>query len=108
MSKVALVTGAARGIGLAAAKRFLAEGWRVALLDIDGETLARAVAGLDAPERTLALTCDVAFAEQVEAAIAQVKVRFGALEALVNNAGTAVFKPALETSLAEFQRTMDV
>jgi len=104
----ALVTGAARGIGLAAAKRFLAEGWRVALLDIDGETLARAVAALGAPERTLALTCDVAFADQVEAAVGQVKERFGALDALVNNAGTAVFKPALETSLAEFQRTMDV
>ena len=47
-------------------------------------------------------------ADQVEAAVAQVKARFGALDALVNNAGHAVFKPALETSLAEFQRTLDV
>ena len=38
----------------------------------------------------------------------QVKQRFGSLDALVNNAGTAVFKPALETTLAEFQRTLDV
>ena len=106
MTKAALITGAARGIGLATAKRFLAENYAVALLDIDGETLARAVAGLTG--RTLALTCDVAMADQVEAAVAQLKARFGSLDALVNNAGTAVFKPALDTSLAEFQRTMDV
>jgi NAD(P)-dependent dehydrogenase (short-subunit alcohol dehydrogenase family) len=107
-AKAALITGAARGIGLATAKRFLADGWRVALLDIDGETLARAVAALGEPERTLALTCDVAAPDQVEAAVAQVQERFGSLDALVNNAGTAVFKPALKTTRAEFQRTLDV
>jgi NAD(P)-dependent dehydrogenase (short-subunit alcohol dehydrogenase family) len=106
--KSALITGAARGIGLATAKRFLADGWRVALLDIDGETLASAVGTLGAPDRTFALTCDVAAPDQVEAAAAQVKQRFGRLDALVNNAGHAGCKPALETSLAEFQRTLDV
>jgi NAD(P)-dependent dehydrogenase (short-subunit alcohol dehydrogenase family) len=108
MPKSALITGAARGIGLATARRFLADGWSVALLDIDGETLARSVAAIGAPERTLALTCDVALPDQVEAAARQVKQRFGTLDALVNNAGHAVFKPALDTTLAEFQRTMDV
>ena len=58
-AKIALVTGAARGIGLATAKRFLAEGWRVALLDIEGELLHGAVAGLANPDNTLALHCDV-------------------------------------------------
>jgi NAD(P)-dependent dehydrogenase (short-subunit alcohol dehydrogenase family) len=108
MTAAALITGAARGIGLATAKRFLADGWRVALLDIDGETLKSAVAALAEPEQTLALTCDVALPDQVEAAVGTVQARFGSLDALVNNAGHAVFKPALETSLAEFRRTMDV
>jgi NAD(P)-dependent dehydrogenase (short-subunit alcohol dehydrogenase family) len=106
--KSALVTGGARGIGLATAKRFLADGWRVALLDIDGATLTSAVAALGAADRTLALTCDVALSDQVDAAVEQVRQRFGRLDALVNNAGHAVFKPALETSLAEFERTMAV
>src|ERR1043165_9101850 len=106
--KSALVTGAARGIGLATAKRFLAEGFRVALLDIDGETLRAAVAALEVTPRALALTCDVANAGEVEAAAAELKAHFGTLDVLVNNAGTAVFKPALDTTLAEFQRTMDV
>ena len=106
--KSALVTGAARGIGLATAKRFLADGFRVALLDIDGENLAGTMAALDEPERTLSITCDVGAADQIDAAVAQVKAHFGALDALVNNAGIAVFKPALDTTLGEFQRTLDV
>jgi NADP-dependent 3-hydroxy acid dehydrogenase YdfG len=51
--KVVLITGAARGIGHAAAKRFLADGWRVALLDIDNETLTRNHQALEAAETTL-------------------------------------------------------
>jgi NAD(P)-dependent dehydrogenase (short-subunit alcohol dehydrogenase family) len=58
--KVALATGAARGIGLATAKRFLADGWRVALLDIDEETLNRTQAELSRSDATVAICCDVA------------------------------------------------
>ena len=106
--KVALVTGAARGIGLATAKRFLAEGWRVALLDIENDLLKGAVAALATPERTLALHCDVSDAKAVAAAIDKVATRFGRLDALVNNAGVAVFAPLLETSDADWSRILEV
>jgi NAD(P)-dependent dehydrogenase (short-subunit alcohol dehydrogenase family) len=106
--KIALVTGAARGIGLATAKRFLAEGWRVALLDIEGELLRDAVVGLANPDNTLALHCDVSDAGAVAAAMAAVIGRFGRLDALVNNAGVAVFAPLLETSDEDWNRILAV
>ncbi|POR56765.1 SDR family NAD(P)-dependent oxidoreductase [Bosea psychrotolerans] len=108
LDKIALVTGAARGIGLATARRFLSEGWRVALLDIDVETLDKAVAELAQPEATLALACDVSDPAAVAVAFAALTIRFGRLDALVNNAGTAVFKPLLETSYEEWQRVLAV
>jgi NAD(P)-dependent dehydrogenase (short-subunit alcohol dehydrogenase family) len=107
-AKVALVTGAARGIGLATAKRFLAEGWRVALLDIEGELQASAAAALNDPDHTLAISCDVSDAAAVGAAMAAIMSRFGRLDALVNNAGVAVFAPVLETSDADWNRIMAV
>jgi NAD(P)-dependent dehydrogenase (short-subunit alcohol dehydrogenase family) len=107
-SKVALVTGAARGIGLAVAKRFLAEGWHVALLDIEDALLRDAVAGLENPDRTLALHCDVSDAEAVHKAMQALSARFGRLDALVNNAGVAVFAPLLETSDADWERVLAV
>ena len=106
--KVALVTGAARGIGLAAAKRFLAEGWRVALLDIKGGLLKAAITELADPEHTQALHCDVSDAKTVAAAVDEVEKRFGRLDALVNNAGIAVFTPLLETDEADWSRILAV
>jgi NAD(P)-dependent dehydrogenase (short-subunit alcohol dehydrogenase family) len=106
--KVALVTGAARGIGLAVAKRFLAEGWRVALLDIEGELLGKSVEALAAAGNTLSLHCDVSDAKAVAHAIAEIGRRFGRLDALVNNAGIAVFAPLLETSDDDWNRVLEV
>jgi NAD(P)-dependent dehydrogenase (short-subunit alcohol dehydrogenase family) len=106
--KVALVTGAARGIGLATARKFLSEGWRVALLDIDNETLSKTCAALAAPETTLPLHCDVADANGVATSVARVGERFGRLDALVNNAGIAIFRPLLETTLEDWSRTLAV
>jgi NAD(P)-dependent dehydrogenase (short-subunit alcohol dehydrogenase family) len=106
--KVALVTGAARGIGLAVAKRFLAEGWRVALLDIEGELLWKSVEALGAASHTLGLHCDVSDAKAVASAVAEIERRFGRLDALVNNAGIAVFAPLLETSDDDWDRVLAV
>jgi NAD(P)-dependent dehydrogenase (short-subunit alcohol dehydrogenase family) len=106
--KAALVTGAARGIGLAVAKRFLADGWRVALLDIEGDLLAKSVAALAKPDSTLTVTCDVSDANAVTFAFADIEHRFGRLDALVNNAGVAVFAPLMETSDADWNHVLAV
>lgn len=107
-TRTALVTGAARGIGLATARLFLQEGWQVALLDIETATLDQAMAAIGEPERTLALPCDVSDAAALTQAFERLAARFGRLDALVNNAGTAVFKPLLETTLEDWQRVMAV
>jgi NAD(P)-dependent dehydrogenase (short-subunit alcohol dehydrogenase family) len=107
-AKVALVTGAARGIGLATAKRFLADGWAVACLDVEDALLASSLAAINLPDRTLGLHADVSQPDQIEKAIAAIKTRFGRLDALVNNAGIAIFKSILETTLDDWNRIMAV
>jgi NAD(P)-dependent dehydrogenase (short-subunit alcohol dehydrogenase family) len=104
--KVAVVTGAARGIGLATALRFVEAGYAVAMLDIDAPELECAAAAV--PGRVLPIECDVAEITQVRAAAAQVESALGRVSALINNAGVAVFKPILETTLEEWQRVLAV
>ncbi|MFG6621409.1 SDR family NAD(P)-dependent oxidoreductase [Sulfitobacter sp. 1A05707] len=101
---VALITGAARGIGLATAARFHAEGRRVIMLDRDAEELAKAAASLPG---ALAITCDVSIQQQVALAIEEVEQTFGRLDILVNNAGVADFGPLAETDFTRWRRVMD-
>jgi len=105
-SPVAVVTGGARGIGLAIGRWFLAHGHRVVLVDIDAATLAATETELADRARVLALHCDVGVPAQVADAIAQVDARFGRIDALVNNAGVAVFKPIGETTFAEWRHVL--
>jgi NAD(P)-dependent dehydrogenase (short-subunit alcohol dehydrogenase family) len=103
---VAVVTGGARGIGLAIGQWFLNHGYKVALLDVDQATLAATERTLARPGDVLALHCDVSQPDQVDAAAAAVVARFGRVDALVNNAGVAVFKPVLETTFAEWRQVL--
>jgi len=105
-NQVAVVTGGARGIGLAIGQWFLARNYNVALLDIDHATLAATAVMVGMPERVLALPCNVAEPAEVEQAAAAVMAKWGRVDALVNNAGVAVFKPALETSFAEWRHVL--
>ena len=105
---VAIVTGGARGIGLAIGRWFLANGYRVALLDIDEATLAATAELFKSAGGVLCLHCDVADPASVNAAIAQVHAQFGRIDALVNNAGIAVFKPIGETTYEEWRAVLSV
>ena len=105
---VAVVTGGARGIGLAIGQWFLANGYRIALVDIDKPTLAKTAELLGDATKVLCLPCDVSDEVAVAAAMAQVNATFGRIDALVNNAGIAVFKPIGETSFAEWRAVLSV
>ncbi len=101
--KTAIVTGAARGIGLATSTLLAADNWRVAMVDRDGEELDRAVTGV--PE-AVAIHCDVSVPQQVQAMVADVSERFGGIDALVNNAGVADFGPLEETTFERWRTVM--
>ncbi len=96
---LALVTGAARGIGLATTHRFLADGWRVWMVDNDGDELRAAQSGLDGVK---AFVVDVSDPEQVDGLFAQCD----GLDALINNAGVADFGPIEETDFDRWRRVM--
>lgn len=106
--KVAVVTGAARGIGLAISKKFLEEGYRIAILDIDQKTLSQTMKQDFDTNNVLGLECDVSEPDQVDQSVNRVVDHFGRIDVLVNNAGIAEFKPMLETTYEEWSRILAV
>ncbi len=108
--KVALVTGGSRGIGAAIAKRLAADGASVAITYAREAGAAAAV--VKAIETgggsAIAIQADSTDVEAVKSAVERTVARFGRLDVLVNNAGTAVPKPFEETTLAEMDRVIDI
>ncbi|WP_081709444.1 SDR family oxidoreductase [Mesorhizobium erdmanii] len=107
--KVAIITGAGRGIGEAIARAFYREGAKVVIAEID-EVTGEAVAKDLSPNRASALfvPCDVRLTTSVEAVTRLTKETFGRVDILVNNAGVNVFHDPLETSEAEWRRCFDI
>jgi NAD(P)-dependent dehydrogenase (short-subunit alcohol dehydrogenase family) len=107
--RVAVVTGAASGIGLALAERFAAEGMKVVMADIEAAALATAADGLRRKgAAVLATRVDVSRAENVDRLARETYDAFGAAHVLCNNAGVAVIGAVHEHTLADWQWVIDV
>lgn len=104
--KVAVVTGAASGIGAAIAAAFAAKGARVALLDMNGDAAAAHAATL--PGAAGAFACDVTDAASVAGAVQSVQAAFGAINILVNSAGIVDLAPAEDLGATAWNRTLAV
>ena len=107
-NRVALITGAAGGIGLATAQRFVREGARVALIDLDGDGLKAATAGM--PEgRALTFCADVMDEDQFADLVKETVAAFGGIDIFIANAGIeGTLSPIKETVTADFDRVMAV
>lgn len=104
--KVAVITGAARGIGLAIAQRFHLEGYHVVIIDYNNDTLKACKFLLKNVKGYSFFLCDVSNPKQVKATFTKILAQFPAIHSLVNNAGIALFKPAQEVSFEEFTAVM--
>jgi 3-oxoacyl-[acyl-carrier protein] reductase len=108
--KIAIVTGSSRGIGLAIAKRFAAEGARLVINYVarrdEAEAAVRAIA--ETGGEAIAVQADVSRSDAVEHLIRATIDRFGRIDILVNNAGVMVTKGVLETTEEDWDRTIDV
>jgi NAD(P)-dependent dehydrogenase (short-subunit alcohol dehydrogenase family) len=101
-TRVALVTGAASGIGKAIAERIAAEGGCVVVADLDPAKAEAAAAELGSTDVAIGIAADVSSEEAVAAAFAAASLAFGGVDLVVNNAGLSISKPLAETSVADW------
>lgn len=106
--KVAIVTGAARGIGRATAERFIEEGAKILICDIDEAQLMRTAAELGGEDRVLTQLVDVVNKGHVEQLVEKAVEHFGRLDIMVNNAGIAPVVDFLDVTEEMLSRVLDV
>jgi len=106
--RVALVTGAASGIGLATVQRLFEAGWKVAAVDRDGQALARLATELGTPSRVFTSVLDVTDEPAAEKVVAMAAEALGRLDGVVNSAGIAADIHAFETPVDLFRKILDV
>ena len=107
--RVAIVTGAAQGIGKGVAIRLAREGCHVAVVDIDEEKADQTAREIvDLGRRAMACRVDLATADEIRAMVEKVEGEFGGIDILVNNAGVALTKPLLETTEEDWDRVTGV
>ena len=107
-TRIALVTGAASGIGKAIATRLAAEGACVVIADLNLEAAEQVAAELGGPDVAIGVRADVTNAGQVAAAIDATVLAFGGIDLVVNNAGLSISKPLLETTEKDWDLQHDV
>lgn len=107
-TKVALVTGAASGIGLATAKRLVADGACVVIADLDEKKAQSVAAELGSADVAVGVGVDVRDESAVKRAVATAALAFGGIDILVNNAGVSLSKPLLDTTEADWDFQHDI
>lgn len=106
--KVVVITGAAQGIGRASAERFLSEGAKVVLGDIDAARVQATAAAIGTDQTVLAVVTDVAKTADVNALIAAAVAKFGRVDVMLNNAGICPVADFLDFTEEQYDRTMAV
>ena len=108
--KTIIITGGAGGIGLAAAKRFLELEGRVAIVDINQQSLDKAIASVTptGSGEIIPIACDITKEDQVSSAIQTVINKWGSLDVIVNNAGLMIFKSIEEQTIDDWQKIFSV